>query len=319
VLSSADLKGIMAMMPAFATDSADKTASTATIDLDRLRAGVNAIIRDGANAIATTGSFGEVFSLLPGEFETLARATVETVAKRIPVIIGCTELHTRAVVEKLKVIRDAGADGAIVGVPHYFPSTVDNAVNFYKEISEMFPSLGILIYHNPTLHRITLPIEAFRAIVKNRNVVGMKDTHRTPLQFMQLMEIISGKISVFVHQSQYYPYKELGAAGFWSIDIWMGPEPLVFLRDAVDRGDIAAAKQVILDTSVHRSGPVTLQWREPGHKIAVRYAGYCDPGPLRPPFVHIPEDVLEKQKKRAAHWRQLCEKYGARLKSKAVA
>ena len=319
MLGVSDLHGIMAMMPAFTTDDGDKTSSTATVDLDRLRDGVNKIIADGANAIATTGSFGETSNLLTEEFETLARATVETVNKRIPVIIGCTELHTREVVRKLKIVEASGADGAIVGVPFYFPSTVDNAVNFYREIAELFPRLGILIYHNPTLHRITIPIEAFKEITKNRNVCGMKDTHRTPLQFMQLMEIVQGKMSIFVHQSQYYPYKELGAAGFWSIDIWMGPEPLVFLRDAVDRGDIKAAKEAILDTSKHRSGPVTLAWREPGHKIAVRYAGYVDPGPLRPPFINIPPDVLAKQKSRAEHWRELCAQYGARMKSKVPA
>lgn len=310
MITAADLHGIMAMMPAFATDDGDDVRATDTIDVERLRDGVDRIIRDGANAIATTGSFGEFSNLLPAEFETLVHATVEVVAKRVPVIIGCTSLHTREAMQKMAMIRDAGADAVIVGVPYYFPSTVANAVRFYHDVADMYPDLGVLIYHNPTLHHVTLPVDAFNEIVKSPNVIGMKDSHRSPAAFMQLMNIVRGRISVFVHQAQYYPYAELGAAGFWSIDAWMGLEPLVFLRDAVDRGDVEAAKEAITDTMFKRGDPTALHWREPGHKIAVRFAGYCDPGPLRPPFLEIPEDVLDRQRARAEHWRGLCEKYG---------
>ena len=91
----------------------------------------------------------------------------------------------------------------------------------------------------------------------------------------------------------------LGAAGFWYIDAWMGLEPLVFLRDAVGSGDIEAARECIGDTMFKRGDPTALHWREAGYKIAVRFAGYCDPGPLRPRFLEIPEDVLARQKARA--------------------
>lgn len=319
MLTPAELHGIMAMMPAFATDDGDDIDAVATIDVGRLHHGVDRIIKDGANVIATTGSFGEFSNLLPEEFETLVHATVEAVAKRVPVIIGCTSLHSREAVRKMKFIQDAGADAVIVGVPYYFPSTVANAVRFYHDIAERFPGLGILIYHNPTLHNVTLPVEAFTAITESANVIGMKDSHRTPAEFTQLMEIVRGKMSIFVHQAQYYPFAALGAAGFWSIDAWMGLEPLVFLRDAVDGGDVEGARQAVLDTMFKRGDPTALQWREPGHKIAVRFAGYCDPGPLRPPFLEIPAEVLERQKLRAEHWRSLCEKYRATLKTAAMA
>jgi dihydrodipicolinate synthase/N-acetylneuraminate lyase len=309
MISSSDLHGIVAMMPAFTTDNGGDVNATDTIDTARLEAGVNYMIRDGANVITTTGSFGEASNLLPNEFETLARATVEVVKRRIPVIIGCVGQNTRDVISKAKVAERAGADGVICAVPYYFPSTVENAVNFYDDIARMFPKLGILIYHNPTLHRITIPVSAFEAISKNKNIVGMKDSHRTPSAFMQLMDIVRGKISVFVQQDQYYPYAELGAAGFWSIDIWMGPEPLVRLRDMVDQGNVPAAKQIIKDILQHRGYTQDLCWREMGHKMGIRYAGYVDPGPLRPPFVKVPENVREQLKRRAEHWRSLCKKY----------
>ncbi|NIO12271.1 MAG: dihydrodipicolinate synthetase, partial [Deltaproteobacteria bacterium] len=149
--------GVMAMMPAFATPDANDIRSTSTIDINNLKAGVDRMIADGGDVIATTGSFGEFHTLLWEEFETITRATLDAVRDRVPLFIGCTSLNSRETVRKMKFIREAGGKGVLVGVPFYFPSTVDNAVQFYHDIAEMFPDLAIMVYHNPALHNVTLP------------------------------------------------------------------------------------------------------------------------------------------------------------------
>ena len=314
-----ELNGVMAMMPAFATANANDINATSTIDVDNLKAGVDRMITDGGDVIATTGSFGEFHTLLWDEFETLTRATVEAVKERIPLFIGCTSLHSRETIRKMKFVREAGGKGVLVGVPFYFPSTVDNAVQFYHDIATMFPDLAIMIYHNPTLHNVTLPVGAFERLVQNPNVVAMKDSHRSTTEFMNLMRIIQGKISVFVNQLQYYPFASLGAAGCWSIDAWMGPWPLLRLRDAIRANDVETAKQIISELSPGGGAPPNLSWRETAAKIAIRHAGYCDPGPLRPPFINVPDAVLEGVQKRAAYWKGLCEKYRPKAKERASA
>jgi dihydrodipicolinate synthase/N-acetylneuraminate lyase len=219
----------------------------------------------------------------------------------------------------MRIVQDAGADGVLVGVPFYFPSTVENAVEFYREIAERFPSLGIMIYHNPTLHHVTLPVEAFTEIASIPNVVGMKDSHRTPDAFAALSEIVRGRISVFVFQTQYPAYAQLGAAGCWSIDAWMGPWPLLHLRNAVQRGDDSEAKRVAADISPPQAEPPDLQWRESGAKLAIGFAGYCKPGPLRPPFVKVPPEVTERAQLRGLQWQVLCERYRALVTASPVA
>jgi dihydrodipicolinate synthase/N-acetylneuraminate lyase len=75
-------------------------------------------------------------------------------------------------------------------------------------------------------------------------------------------------------------------------------------------GDRAAAREIMFELSpVLAMRNKNLAWRETAAKIAIRYAGYCDPGPLRPPFVEIPPEVDAAQKKRAEKWNKLCEKY----------
>jgi 4-(2-carboxyphenyl)-2-oxobut-3-enoate aldolase len=309
MLSAKDLGGLMAMMPAFATDDANDIRATATVDVGRLRQGLDRMIRDGADVIATTGSFGECHTLLPDEFRTLAHECVAVVNKRVPLFVGVTSVNAREAVEKIRHVDGSGADGILLGAPYYFPSTVENAVRFYRDIGELFPKLNIMIYHNPALHHVTLPVAAFTEITKNPAVVAMKDSHRSPEEFVELQKIIRGKMGVFVFQGQYATYAGLGACGLWSIDAWMGPWPYFALRDAVKRGDIEAAKAITLDIVPPGQPPANLSWRETASKIGIRMAGYVDPGPLRPPFLEIPPEVMERMRQRVERWKGVCAKY----------
>jgi len=309
MIQAKDLKGVMGMMPSFTTENGGSVQATNTVDVNNLKDAVDRIINDGVDVIATTGSFGECYNLLFDEFVTLTRATTEAVKKRIPVFIGVTSPHTRETVNKMKVVEEAGADGVLAGVPYYIPSSVDNAIQFYHDIADLFPKLGIMIYHNPPLHRVNLPVEAFKKITQKPNVVGMKDSHRTTTNFIQLIETVKGKMAIFCNQWQYYPYALIGAPGFWSIDSWLGPWPVLALRDAVTAGDYDKASQITMELRGAMGGPVSESWREPGSKITMKFAEYCNPGPLRPPFTVVPQSVIEGSQKKAAYWKDLCQKY----------
>lgn len=309
MLTAGDIGGLMAMMPAFAKDDAADIRATDTVSVERLRAGLDRMVRDGANVISTTGSFGECHTLLPDEFRTLAHESAEVMRRRVPLFIGVTSANARETVAKMRVVAETAADGVLLGVPYYFPSTVENAVRFFREIAELFPQLNILVYHNPALHHVTLPVEAFEALVKIPQIVGMKDSHRDTMTFMKLQRVIAGRISVLCNQLQYVPFQGLGAAGFWSIEAWMGPWPLFALRDAVARGDIDAAKAIMLDLAGPGTRKANLSWRETAAKLAIGMAGYVEPGPLRPPFLDIPDEVLVAQRKRVERWQGLCAKY----------
>ena len=312
MIRAEDLKGVMAMMPAFTTPDGSSPGATDTVDTAALEAAVDKIIRDGVNAIATMGSFGECHTLLWEEQKKLMEATLGTVRKRVPVFIGCTSLNTRETMRQVKFAEQAGADGVLCAVPFYFPSTVDNAVQFYLDLADAFPKLGIAIYHNPPLHRVTLPVSAFAKLVTRPNVVAMKDSHRTPVAFMELMKIVKGKMSVFCNQNQCYPYMMFGAVGCWSISAWMGPWPVLRLRDACFAGDWETAKEICLDMEAAYKAPGRpgdLFWRENAHKLAINETGYCHAGPLRPPFRIIPPEIIEHAKQQAANWKKLCEKY----------
>jgi 4-hydroxy-tetrahydrodipicolinate synthase len=307
MINANELGGVLGMMPAFATADAVDVRATQTIALDNLKDGVDRIITDGINNIATTGTYGECYNLLFEEFKTLAVATVDAVKQRVPLFIGCTSPNPREVVQKMNFVKDLAADGVLLGVPYYETLHVQDAIKFYHEIADMFPSLGILIYHNPGNHKFTMPVSAFKELVKKPNIVGMKDSHRTTQAFMNLQKIVKGKISVFVNQTQLYPYFRMGAVGCWSTEIWMGPWPVLYLMEMLKKGDEEKAIEVIDDLIGDGSGGKPVPGA--GNKRPAEYADYCKVGPTRVPFVTFPEVELAKAKRRAEHWIKLNAKY----------
>ncbi len=319
-VNAKDLHGVMAMMPCFATPNANDINAKNTIAVDNLTKGVDKMIKDGVNFIVTTGTFGEFHTLYMDEYQTLARATVEAAKKRVPIFIGCIDTNARNYVERLKIIQDSGADGALLGAPCYIPGTVDNTVDFFGQLADMFPKLSFMIYHNPEFHRVRLPVEAFKKITQHKNFVGMKDSHRSTAEFQELIDIVKGKISIFPHERMYHPFHGMGASGCWSISAWMGPEPIFALRDAVESGDLALATRINIELGESYGPPVPLIWRETGSKLTIKECGYVDPGPLRPPFYNWDEKLLKIVKDRAVAWNKLRVKYAYAVKgSKAAA
>jgi len=310
VYTPEDLHGLNAMIPACAKDVEIGLDSDDTVDVDNLTECVDKLIRDGINVVSAMGSYGEFHTLTENEFKTMTKATLDAVNKRVPVFIGVTSLNSREVVRKAKIARDLGAEGIFTGVPFYYPPTVDNAIQFYHDLADYFPNLSIQIYHNPPLHNIHIPVSAFPKITEKRNVVSMKDSHRSTMEFIRLIDVTKGKISVFVNQMQYYPYHELGARGFWSTDVSMGPWPLLRLRNCTDANDGEGAKEVLRDIQAIATGSQDFGGpQDNARKLGASRTGYANQGPNRPPFVVVRPESLEKAIQRAEGWARLNAKY----------
>ena len=309
MVTAKDVQGVMAMMPSFSTEDAGDLNAMSTVAVENLQTGVDRMIKDGVDVITTTGSFGECYNVFWDEFKTIASASVEAVKKRVPLFIGSTSPNAREVVQRLKFIQDIGGDGTLLGVPYYDAQSPDYIADFYSQIAEMFPKLAILIYHNPVNHKVKIPISVFPRLVKYPNIIGMKDSHRDTREFVRLMAIIHGKISVMTNQAQMFPYYRMGSSGCWSIDAWMGPWPVLYLRNLVREGKDDDALQVITEIMSAAGGERPGGNEGATAKLPIEFAGYVKPGPARTPIVKFSESAIERAKKKAEGWKKLCDKY----------
>ena len=139
-------------------------------------------------------------------------------------------------------------------MPYYETLHVQDAIKFYHDIADLFPTLNIVIYHNPDNHKFTIPVSAFNELVKKPNIIGMKDSHRTTQAFMNLQKIVKGKISVFVNQSQLVSLLRDGRRRLLVDRSLDGPWPILYLLEQVRKGDNQKAMEVIEDLGGDRGG-----------------------------------------------------------------
>jgi dihydrodipicolinate synthase/N-acetylneuraminate lyase len=227
----------------------------------------------------------------------------------VPCFIGATSPNVREVVERLKFVQDIGGDGTLLGVPYYDAQSPEYMADFYTQIAEMFPNLAFLIYHNPVNHKVKIPVSIFPRLVKCPNIVGMKDSHRDTREFVRLMDIIRGKISVMTNQAQMFPYYRMGSSGCWSIDAWMGPWPVLHLRNLVRAGNDQEALRVITEIMAAAGGERPGGNEGATAKLPIEFAGYVNPGPARTPIIKFSDTTIERAKKKAEGWKALCAKY----------
>jgi hydratase-aldolase len=302
MLTAQDLKGVMALMPAFATDDAGDLEATSTVDVEKLATGVDRLIRDGIDCIVTTGSAGECYNLDWDEFTLLVNTTMEVVNKRVPLVVGTSSPSAREVVKKMKFLESVGAEATLLGLPYYSAKSPDYIVEFYRRIGEMFPRIGIMVYHVPQNHKTVIPMSCYPGLAKIPQIVAAKDTHRETRQFIDVMNIVADKISLFVHQEQFYPYGRLGASGFYSGTVWMGPWPLLHLRNLVREGREAESQQLTAEIKTASRAA------ERAGKVADKLAGYSDPGPERGSILALTEKDLAGAKSSVEQWKALCDR-----------
>lgn len=319
VLEYDDFKGVYALIPACATEDAHKWSSTDTINTKALRNLVNKLIEDGVHGIITTGSTGECHTLLWKEQQKLFETVVDEVNGRVPVITGTWAPNTREAIMKTRYAVDVGVDGIMNGPPQYVEPTVDNTIQYYKDIAEACPDTAIMIYHNPNAFRVTIPVERFQEIKEDiPTVVSMKESMADIDRMKQLAKIAGDKICFMTYEPFAMEALQHGFGGIWSAhSICMGPEPVIKLYDSIIKKDWATAKAItdesmdIYNKFFKRMGGfhVFMKYQVNAMHECVNTAGYAETGPARPPFTHAPEYVLEACRAHARDWRHLVEKW----------
>src|SRR5215831_17198376 len=148
VLEVGDIRGVYVLPPTPCLPDAGGWDATDSVDLDETARMTEFLISPGVTGLGLFGTTGEGHSLLWEEKLTCASAVVEAARGRVQIFAGATALGTREVIRQMRGLRDAGVDGALVGLPLWQTPTVENAVQFYADLSAAVPDLPVMVYSN---------------------------------------------------------------------------------------------------------------------------------------------------------------------------
>jgi 4-(2-carboxyphenyl)-2-oxobut-3-enoate aldolase len=311
-----DVEGIFALMPTPATEDAGTDPEAEfTVDLEETRRGARRLVEDDVEAIMLTGTFGEAHSITDEEYEQFTQAVIDTVDGAVHVIAGPTTTSTRHTIKRAKMARDMGADGVMCGRPMWCKLPPEGVVDFYRDVAEAVPELGVIAYDNPGAFKGRISVWDELAEIPNvvaAKFVGMGIDYRaaeTQVRDSDGDMIIMPIDRDWITARMWYPDSNPAA---WSSSASCGPLPVTMLRDAVEQeNDWAISELVRRITETQEtffpdgSREQFYMYNVPVEKIRFNAAGYINSGPSRRPYHNIPEEHAAGARLAGERWRTL--------------
>ena len=106
-------------------------------------------IQNNVDAIIVCGTTGEASTMTTKEKHDTIKFTVDTVAKRVPVIAGTGGNNTANAIEMCKMAEELGVDGLLIVTPYYNKTTQNGLIAHYTEIAKN-TTLPIIMYNVPS-------------------------------------------------------------------------------------------------------------------------------------------------------------------------
>lgn len=318
MLSASDMQGLYGIIATPANQGAERWDAVDTINTEETERLTNQLIADGVSGLIVLGTTGEGATVTEDEYRTFVDCFLSTVNGRVPTFVGATTLGTHQTVARLRFAQEHGATGTLLGLPMWQPCTEEMALDFYETISSAFPDLALMVYGNPNAFRYDFPVEFWARLVE-RAPTAMSAKFGSPANYREILDATHGRINFLPMDMFAYPMACISPATLtacWATAAGMGPQPSVALINAILADEMDRAKLIseeiglACETFLSPAGfAVFAHYNIQLEKLRIQAAGYCDPGPIRPPYNVIPDDMAEGARECGRRWAELVEKY----------
>jgi dihydrodipicolinate synthase/N-acetylneuraminate lyase len=311
-----EITGVFAISPTPATDDANDPAAENTVDVEETKRVVSKLERAGVEALMLTGTSGEAFALTESEWQTATKAAVDA-RDEMMILAGPTTLNTRTTIRRAKYAAEVGCEGLLLGRPMWCELSPSATVNFYQEVADAVPSLGIVAYDNPGAFK--RPISSWEELVSIDNFVGVKYVSLGPeyVETVRQIENADGECTV-LQMDAYLPAAMTLTAetpqACWSSSVSCGPAPTMAMMDALEAGNwervinLAAEMSYSFEPFFPQGNMQEFGRHTPAIvKARMDEAGFMNPGPVRPPDPMTPDAYLEGGRESGRRWRDLAE------------
>jgi len=218
------------------------------IDTERLAALVDRLVAAGVHGIAPLGSTGELAYLEEPEFDSVVDTTIKTVAGRVPVVVGVSDVTTAKTIRRAEYAQQAGADAVMILPVSYWKLADREIVQHYRSVSDAI-SIPIMAYNNPATSGVDMPPELLVAMFETIDNVTMVKESTGDLSRMQRIDELSGGRLPFYNGSNPLVLDALkaGASGWCTAAPNLRAQPCIDLYNAVRADDLDKAQALYDD------------------------------------------------------------------------
>lgn len=160
-----------------------------SVDYKSLTKLVNHIIKGGVEYVVVLGTTGESVNLTKDEKKQIVKHVVDTVNKRVPVVLGLGGNNTQELVSALKITSDfAGIDALLSVSPYYNKPNQRGIYEHYKAIAKVSP-LPIILYNVPGRTSSNMSAETTLKLANDfKNIIGIKEASGSVEQCMRIIK-----------------------------------------------------------------------------------------------------------------------------------
>ena len=208
------------------------------------------LIGAGVHAIAPLGSTGEAAYLTEDEFDSVVDTTVNTVGRRVPVIVGASDLTTANTVRRARYAQHAGADAVMILPVSYWKLSTREIAQHYATVAAAL-DIPIMAYNNPATSGIDMSPELLVQMFTEIDNLTMVKESTGDLDRMLRIKELTGNTLPFYNGSNPLILDALtaGASGWCTAAPNLRPQPCLDLYAATQAGDYDAAKAIYEDLS----------------------------------------------------------------------
>jgi 4-hydroxy-tetrahydrodipicolinate synthase len=160
-----------------------------SIDYKSLGKVVNHVIKGGVDYIVALGTTGESVTLSNDEKRSVVDYVIETVDKRIPIVLGLGGNNTQEILNSFKNTSDFNHIDAILSVsPYYNKPNQRGIYQHYKAISEVSP-LPIILYNVPGRTSSNISADTTLKLAADfKNIIATKEASGNLEQIMKIIK-----------------------------------------------------------------------------------------------------------------------------------
>ena len=227
------------------------TSPDGQVDAGALSGLLDRLVEAGVDSIGLLGSTGSYPYLARSERRRALEAAVETVAGRVPILVGVGALRTDEAVRLARDAREIGAAAGLLAAVSYTPLTDDEVFEHFATVARD-SRLPLCVYDNPGTTHFTFGSALVGRLAQLPGIVAVKSPAPAAIAVVQHLAGLRAVVP---------PGFSLGYSVDWNAtealiaggEAWYGvaaglfPEPCLRIVRAVQSGDAAEARRLNAD------------------------------------------------------------------------